>query len=413
MFIPIRTDRSPKRQPVVTETLIAVNLVAWMVAMLGTYAGLFDNPEAIAAWGHFDPQHFRVWQLFTYQFIHDPHDVFHVVFNMLFLWVFGRAVEGRLGAGGFLAFYLVGGAVSGLAHSAVSLAPVIGASGAVAAVTGAFLALFPRSRVITFIWFAGLVPIPSLWFIGIYVVVDLLRQLTDWIAPGGAGVAYMAHLAGYAYGFGVALGLLALRVLPREEFDVFFLFTQARRRAAFRSAGRGAPAGLWADSQADTGRRLHREKARRAHDVPPDPATTALRSQINQHLERGKMHDAATAYRRLLEHVGDTPAAILTEQRQLDVAAQLYAEGVDQDAARAYELLLASYPNCPRPGEVKLILGLLYARRLGKPERARELIEQAGEQLHDEGQAALARRLLAELPPGDGGRGASGGGSRG
>src|SRR5262245_8937158 len=104
MFIPIRTDRSPKRQPVATELLIAANLLVWMIGMLGYYAHLVDDPDAMAAWAHFDPGRFRVWQLFTYQFIHDPHDIFHVVFNMLFLWVFGRAVEGRLGSGGFLAF---------------------------------------------------------------------------------------------------------------------------------------------------------------------------------------------------------------------------------------------------------------------------------------------------------------------
>ena len=128
----------------VTQALIVANLVVYLVGASGSFFDRFD-PEALANLGHFDPRDFKVWQLLTYQFLHDPHGIWHIAFNMLFLWVFGSAVEDRLGRVGFLGFYLIGGAVAALAHMAITKAPVIGASGSIAGVTGAFLALFPRS----------------------------------------------------------------------------------------------------------------------------------------------------------------------------------------------------------------------------------------------------------------------------
>ena len=76
---------------------------------------------------------FRPWQLVTYQFLHDPWSVFHLGFNMLFLWVFGSAVEDRMSRPSYLAFYLMGGVVAGLGHMMTSASPVIGASGSVSA----------------------------------------------------------------------------------------------------------------------------------------------------------------------------------------------------------------------------------------------------------------------------------------
>ncbi|MHC4768745.1 MAG: rhomboid family intramembrane serine protease, partial [Planctomycetota bacterium] len=172
MFIPLRTDRPPKRRPLVTQSLILVNLAVYLVGAAGFYFDLFENPQALVDFGHFDPQEFKAWQLVSYQFLHDPHGILHIAFNMLFLWVFGAAVEDRLGRVGFLGFYLTGGIVAALAHAMIKPSdPVIGASGSIAGVTGAFLALFPRSRiqVLIFFFIVGVISIPSLWFIGIYI----------------------------------------------------------------------------------------------------------------------------------------------------------------------------------------------------------------------------------------------------
>ncbi len=419
MLIPLRTDRPPKRTPVITQGLIVVNMVVYLAGVSGSFFGLFESAQELANWGHFDPHDFKVWQLVTYQFLHDPHGIWHLAFNMLFLWVFGSAVEDRLGRVGFVAFYIGGGAVAAIAHAVVTGAPVIGASGSIAGVTGAFLALFPRSRVqiLFFFFFIGFFSIPSLWFIAFYMGIDVLRQLSDsFLGGGGSDVAYMAHIAGYAYGFAVGFFLLATRLLKREEFDVFFLFTQARRRVAFRAASKQGTAGMWASAQADTGKRLAKQAAEATALTPAQLRQSELRTTINKLLATGDIEAAARSYQTLL---GETPppdgegssktaddddastatiaATVLAEQGQLDIASQLYSLGAHADAARAYELLIQCYPTTVRANEVRLILGLLYARHLNLPQRARELIEEAKPRLRDEGQTRLADQLLAEL----------------
>ncbi len=394
MFIPLRTDRSPKRRPLVTEAIIVANLLVYLAGAAGAYFGTLEDPDAIAAWGHFDPSRFVWWQLFSYQFIHDPGGIWHIAFTMLFLWVFGCAVEGRLGRAAFLGFYLLGGVVAALAHAMKDPSPVIGASGSIAGVSGAFLALFPRSRVLVLVLVMGLVAIPAAWFIGLYFLIDILRFL---FAGPGDNVAYLAHLAGYLYGFGTGFVLLASGVLKREEFDVFFLFKQARRRAAFRAASRQGPSGLYDSAQADTGRRLSRHAARA--DAPPQRSArvAVLRAEVDRLLAAGDLPSAARAYRDLLAEAPDAAESVLPEPRLQDVAAQLYKDGSPADAAAAYERLLGCYPTSPKAVEVRLMLGLIYARQLGRRQRARELIQQARSSLRDRTQTALADQLLAEL----------------
>jgi len=391
MLIPLRTDRPPKRRPVITEALIIVNLIVYLVGAAGPFFDWFEH-GAVAGFGHFDPHDFRAWQLVTYQFLHDPGGFAHIAFNMLFLWVFGAAVEDRLGRLGFLGFYLIAGMVAALAHSAVTTNPIIGASGSIAGVTGAFLALFPRSRIkiLVFFFLIGVYNIPSLWFIGFYFVIDLLRQLS----PGDSNVAYMAHLAGYVYGFGVGFALLALNILKREEFDVFFLFTQARRRAAFRAASKSGPAGMWTSAQADTSKRLAKIAAKADTITEREQQHFEKRAEISKLIAAHDLPAATKAYKQLLE---EAPQAVLAEPHQLDVANQLYADSEHATAASAYELFLEKYASSYKANEVRLILGLIYARRLDKPTQAKALIEQAKSKLRDKRQSALADQLLAEL----------------
>jgi hypothetical protein len=319
---------------------------------------------------------------------------------MLFLWVFGAAVEDRLTRPGFLAFYLVGGAVAALAHMLTKDNPVIGASGSIAGVTGAFLALFPRSRIkiIIFFFIIGVYNIPSLWFIGFFIGVDFLRQVAELLGGGGSNVAYMAHIAGYVYGFSVGFALLASGVLKHEEFDVFFLFRQARRRSAFRAASRHGATGMWQSAQADTGKKLAKEADRQPAPTEQDDRLAGLRSRINDLCISGDLPGAAELYRRLLADSTGS-GAVLTEQRQLDIASQLYAQGAATDAAKAYELLLESYPSSAKATEVRLILALLYTRRLSRPDRARELLDAVRSKLRDDDHGRLADQLMAELAP--------------
>jgi membrane associated rhomboid family serine protease len=127
----------------------------------------------------------------------------HLGFNMLFLWVFGNNIEDRLGTLRFVAFYLAGGVVATAAHVAVqpgSTVPLVGASGAIAAVMGAYLVWFPNApvRTLVFLFFPALVR--AKWFLGIWFV---LQFFTD----AGSGVAWVAHVGGFVFGVVVALML--------------------------------------------------------------------------------------------------------------------------------------------------------------------------------------------------------------
>ena len=393
MFIPLRTDRNFRRRPVVTESLIVVNLAVYLVMTAGTYFQWFDLNQFVHA-GSFKPFDPKAWQLISYQFLHSPAGIGHLAFNMLFLWIFGGAVEDRMGRLSYLLFYLMAGALAGLAHMQVTQNPVIGASGSIAGVTGAFLALFPRStiKVLVFFFIIGIFHIRSLWFIGFYIVMDFLRQTGQLLGLGGSDVAHAAHLAGYAFGFLLAFALLGLRIIKHDDMDVFYLFKQSRRRAAFRAANTKKPGGMWESASADTSKRL--EKQLNAKPLSVDQQRQShLRTEINRLMAKHDLLAAATLYRQLLEDQRD---AVLAEQRQLDLANQLYAEGDHQTAARAYELFLASYPSSGHVSEVRLMLGIIYTRRISQPKRARELLEQARSALTGR-QGELADQLLAEL----------------
>ena len=125
----------------------------------------------------------------------------HLLGNMLFLWIFGNNIEDRLGRPRFVAFYLLCGVGASLAHVAFnlnSLVPVIGASGAVSGVMGAYLALYPTARVRTlffFFLFVTTLDVPAAVFLGVWFLFQFLS------AGGGSGIAWLAHVGGFILGF--------------------------------------------------------------------------------------------------------------------------------------------------------------------------------------------------------------------
>ncbi len=163
--------------------------------------------------------------IFTSMFMHGS--VLHIFFNMLFLWIFGNNVEDAMGRLRFLLFYLAGGVAAVYGQAALdpsSTVPTIGASGAVAAVLGAYLVLLPRARVLTLV-FVALIEVPAYVVLGIWFVLQFLPAVGQVSAPdvAGSGVAYFAHVAGFV--FGVALvKLLARRPpgrIPRPPYPAY------------------------------------------------------------------------------------------------------------------------------------------------------------------------------------------------
>jgi membrane associated rhomboid family serine protease len=172
-MIPLRDVIPSRTRPVVTILLIALNAVVFL-----RQAGLgADGFEAfIRAFG-LVPAAFSWLSVVSSMFVHAGF--MHFVGNMLYLWIFGDNVEDRMGHGRFLAFYLLCGAGAALAQTSAvpeSLVPMVGASGAIAGVMGAYFVLYPKSRVLTLIPFPiTIVEIPALYLLGLWFVMQFVN----------------------------------------------------------------------------------------------------------------------------------------------------------------------------------------------------------------------------------------------
>ena len=150
----------------------------------------------------------------------------HIAGNMLFLWIFGDNVEDRMGHGRFLVFYLLCGVAAALAQTISvpdSVVPMVGASGAIAGVMGAYFVLYPRSRIVTLIpifFFFQVVEVPAILFLGIWFLMQFLSGLGSIVnsVSGGAmgGIAFWAHVAGFVAGIS---GVIVFRRPERQRVE--------------------------------------------------------------------------------------------------------------------------------------------------------------------------------------------------
>ena len=214
------SDVIPSRTtPFVTIGLIALNALAFF------YEWRMTDRELQRFLVHFGavPAYLTATSIFTSMFLHAGW--LHFGGNMLYLWIFGDNVEDRFGHLGFLAFYLICGAAAVLGQVAIhpySLVPMIGASGAIAGVMGAYFVLYPHSRVLTavfVVFFLDLIEIPAIFFLGIWFLMQVFSGVGS-IGAGaaGEGVAFWAHVAGFVTG--VVFGVVGrLRDTPRPHYS--------------------------------------------------------------------------------------------------------------------------------------------------------------------------------------------------
>lgn len=201
-MFPIRDHNPSNRTPYVTWALIAAN-----VLVFASYWNLFSAPRALneffLTWG-LVPAFFSEAPVtvLTSMFLHGG--VMHLLGNMLFLWVFGDNLEDEMGHGPFLGFYLFGGAAAAFAQVAAdpaSFIPMVGASGAVAAVMGGYILMFPRARVdilIFIIFIIRIVPLPAWIILGLWFALQIVSG--SMTPVDGGGVAYWAHAGGFIAG---------------------------------------------------------------------------------------------------------------------------------------------------------------------------------------------------------------------
>jgi len=224
-MLPLKDDIPSRSTPFVTLALIGLNVLVFLYQLSLQSSGDAQGRRALEAFvfefgvvpcrlsglcASADDFPQPLVTVLTSMFVHGG--LLHVGGNMLYLWIFGDNVEDTLGHARFLFFYLLSGIAAAVAQTAVgpaSTVPMIGASGAVSGVLGAYIVLFPYATVltlVTFVFFFRLVHVPAIIVLGFWVVVQVFNGLGSFHTPGGeAGVAWFAHIGGFVAGIALLL----------------------------------------------------------------------------------------------------------------------------------------------------------------------------------------------------------------
>jgi membrane associated rhomboid family serine protease len=230
--IPLRDQNPTARMPIVNRVLLAANILVWIYVLT-----LVRQPGALEAfydrysfdWTEFATQITRgqialetFAPLVTHMFVHGGW--LHVIGNLVYLWIFGDNVEDRLGSGPYFVFYMLCGIVAAIGQGLVQPAPMVGASGAIAGVLGAYVIMFPAARISTLVFlgiFITIVHLPALIVIGFFIVlqvIDALAELRLTAHQATANIAYFAHI------FGFGGGMLLLLLFRRRQEQGRFRF---------------------------------------------------------------------------------------------------------------------------------------------------------------------------------------------
>ena len=354
MFLPLGDEPNPRGIPIVTCTLIGINVAVFLFVTL-PLSGVRPAPDDPVLWEYltalgpqlsprmeerlllqlsaydlvvfsygFRPAAPDVIALLTSLFLHGGF--MHLAGNMLFLWIYGDNVEHRLGPARYLAAYLGTGILATLSHAVLdfgSVIPMVGASGAISGVLGFYFIWFPRNRVrlwiMLFPFFMHVIYAPARLVLGMYLVIDNLLPFLATRGAGGGGVAYGAHIGGFIAGLAYA---------------------------------------RWSQG---------REVRRRPADIEPDPVATTSDSDpstirgIRQLIAAGEHERAAPAYFGLS---AARTARLLMPQDSINFGRWLANNGHPDAALVVYQRHLRDYPLGPYAAEAHLGAGLvqLYAR---------------------------------------------------
>ena len=231
-MFPLKDDLPTRSTPVITVGLIVLNALVFVYQVVLEAGDLGEGAGAAKAFvmefglipcsltgacAKVSDLPSPALTIFTSMFLHGS--LFHIAGNMLYLWIFGNNVEDTLGHGRFTVFYLASGIAAAASQTLVgpdSRVPMIGASGAVSGVLGAYFVLFPQASVLTLVifgFFWRLVRIPALVVLGFWMVVQILNGL--WSFGAGGGVAWFAHIGGFFAGMGLLFLFCPRPAAPR------------------------------------------------------------------------------------------------------------------------------------------------------------------------------------------------------
>jgi membrane associated rhomboid family serine protease len=256
-MIPLKDNIPNERFPLVTVALVVINVIAYLLSIRhggsiingpsestvlhdsaipydfthpGKYCTIVQTPVSETVFAaetqcrsHAYPGQVNTWlSAFSAMFLHA--NILHIAGNMLFLAIFGPNVEEATGRARYLVFYLVGGLIALATQVAVgpnSTAPTLGASGAIAAVLGGYIVLYPRARVLSLviiIFFFTIIEVPAVFLLGFWF---LEQVYFGSLAGGGGGVAYFAHVGGFIFGLALIRLIAVRRKSPPPRYPVY------------------------------------------------------------------------------------------------------------------------------------------------------------------------------------------------
>ncbi len=373
MLLPYQSDRPPAKPPIIVVSLVLVHyavfgLVALSMALRGT-----DGVVLLYANFSLVPAALKWYAPFSYSILHES--VVHLSANMLFLWVFGGSVADAIGWRRFALVYSAAAVLTGLAQVGMAWAipgaardiPILGASGAVAAMVGVFAARFYRSR----IRFIGLPwSVPAVGLLAAALITEMVVTGRELLAGSSAdsGVAHWSHLVGFFVGMVLAQSTRIMKE-GREEY---------RAADVAKAIGRGTP--LAAVRKLDEALRKDPANAAVRADLGRAWAAAGDAEHALQHYEQaikamlaqGNKRDAAARYRELAEEI-ENPG--LSAGTLLLVAAALEDQGDAPSAYNALKSLMALHPAAPEAEMAMLRCASLLLKKLGKPSEAGAMIE--------------------------------------
>ncbi len=224
-MIPLHDTTPTARAPIANRLLLAANVVLWLYVVY-----LSRQPAALEAFyerysfdwtafvGAISGGHASIATfvpLFTHMFLHGGW--LHVIGNVLYLWIFGDNVEDRMGSGPYVLFYVLCGIVAAIGQGLVAPSPMVGASGAIAGVLGAYLLMYPTARIQTLVFlgiFITILQLPALIVIGMFIVLQVIEGVAELRMSGHVAaqqIAYFAHI------FGCIAGMLLMPLFRRRE----------------------------------------------------------------------------------------------------------------------------------------------------------------------------------------------------
>ena len=379
MLIPIGTDVRLRKSPVGNWVLVGLNIAIYLLV------NQFHSRFVTDLLPPLNASLPTLYEYISYQFRHVGFG--HLAGNMLFLWVFGNVVCDRMGSLNYIIFYLSGGIFAGYVFAATNANPLIGASGAIAAVTTAFLVLCPRVHITILFWLliVTTLQLPAMLFIVFKIILwdNVIAPSLDQSSVE-SGVAFSAHLGGYAFGLIIPLAMLYFRGLSRNQFDLLALWDRWQRRNVlvgehqFRGPRSARPITM---------------EEMRSSPLAPLALTPVeqLREDILDRISEHDLDEAVRLYRTLLSI---DEKHVLPGAQQLELGNHLAQTRQYAAAVRAYQGFLEAYPTAGDIPQVRLYAGLICRRYLADPHLAVEHLTVALDGLTLESQRELALREL-------------------